>query len=122
VNCFRGVGESKGVGLLDMVSMLADKSVMALDMLAVASSRQSAACKTSEKMHAAKGVRIMEGMVAIGFGVVIGINRIIVALPSSSMMGIIGVSISIRVGFLSGLGFVALVVGGIQHAGVSLHV
>jgi len=60
VNCFRGVGESKGVGLLDMVSMLTDKSVMALDMLAIASSRQSAACKTREKDVCSQGVHIVE--------------------------------------------------------------
>jgi len=37
INCLGGVGESKGVGLLSLVSMLADKSVMALDMSAITS-------------------------------------------------------------------------------------
>jgi len=43
VNHLGGVGELEGVGLLSMVSILTDRSVMALDMLVVASSRQSVA-------------------------------------------------------------------------------
>jgi len=49
VNHFRGVGESRKVGLLDMVAMHADNSVIILDISAIASSRRSAACKTMKK-------------------------------------------------------------------------
>jgi len=117
--------------------MLADKSVMA-------SSRWSAACKTRENDAFSQGVHIMERygdqgrsrvewrcivvlcgdvvvayassslMVTIVFGVVVVVNRVIIT-SSSSTMCIVGVSINIGVGFLSGLGFVMLVVGGMQR-------
>jgi len=43
VNCFNGVGESRGVGLLFMVAMVADMSAIAWDRSAIAASKQSAA-------------------------------------------------------------------------------
>ncbi len=148
VNHFGGVGESKGVGLLDMVAMRVDKSVMAFDKSAVASSRRSVACRNWET-DACQGLRVMERyggwgrsrvecgcvvmscggivvasalaslMVSIGFSVVVVDDGFIVA-SSSSMVGIVGVIVGI--GFPSGLGFVVLVVSVMQHAGVSLHV
>jgi len=148
VNHFGGVGESKGVGLLDMVAMRADKSVMAFDKSAVASSRQSAACRNRET-DACQGLQVMERyggwgrsrvecgcvvvscggivvafassslMVSVGFSVVVVINGVLVA-SSPLMVGIVGVIIGI--GFPSGLGVVVLVVSVMQHAGVLLHV
>ena len=59
MNRFRGVGESKGCGFLDMVARRADKSVMAFDKSAIASSRWSAAFIKRET-DACQGVWIME--------------------------------------------------------------
>jgi len=147
VNRFRGVGESKGCGFLGMVARRADKSMMAFDKSAIASSRRSAACIKRET-DACQGVQIMEryvgwerlrvecgcvvvlcggvvvasapssSMVAVGFSVVVIIIGVIVASSSSSMMGIVGVGI----GCPSGLGLVVSVVSGMRLAGVVLHV
>ncbi len=43
VNCFNEVGDSRGVGLLFRVAMVADMSAIAWDRSAIAASRRSAA-------------------------------------------------------------------------------
>jgi len=147
-NRFGGVWESKGVGLLDMIAMRVDKSLMAFDKSAIASSRRSAACINRET-DACQGLRIVEryggwgrsrvecvcvvmscvsvvvasassSMVFVGCSVVIVVSGVIVASSSSSMVSIVGVIVGI--GFLSGQGVVVLVFSGMQHAGVSLQV
>jgi len=43
VNCFNGVGDSRGVGLLFRVAMVTDMSAIVWDRSAIAASRRSAA-------------------------------------------------------------------------------
>jgi len=150
MNCSRDAGESREVGLLDMVEMRADNSAITLDMSAIASSRRSAACKTREKDAWSQVVRILEkygvwrvgrgcaivlyegvvvatasslSMVAVGVGVSIVVNKVVVSSPSSEM-GVVGVGVGISIGASSssGLGLVVSMVSGMQREGVSLYV
>jgi len=69
-------------------------------------------------------VALSSSSMVVRSGGVIGVGEVVVVASSSSSTGIVGVGVVVISGVGSSLvlGFIATLIGGMQRAGVSLHV